>query len=68
MQNKSKKEEEKKMRKSNCCNESLIVKTNLCSKCLKEVKISKLTAYDFKRDNVLGLPFNEEKLNRFFIN
>lgn len=51
------------MRNSNCCNESLIVKTNLCSKCLKEVKISKLTAYDFKRDNVLGLPFNEEKLN-----
>lgn len=51
------------MRNSNCCNESLIVKTNLCSKCLKEVKIGKLTVYDFKRDNVLGLPFNEEKLN-----
>jgi hypothetical protein len=47
------------MRKSNCCKAELLPRTVLCSKCLSEVKIEKLTAEDFIEDNVLKLPFKE---------
>ena len=45
--NLTQKEKEKKMRKSNCCKAELLPRTVLCSKCLSEVKIEKLTAEDF---------------------
>lgn len=48
------------MRKSNCCKAELLPRTVLCSKCLSEVKIEKLTAEDFIKDNVLKLPFKEK--------
>ena len=57
--NLTQKEKEKKMRKSNCCKAELLPRTVLCSKCLSEVKIEKLTAEDFIKDNVLKLPFKE---------
>lgn len=47
------------MRKSNCCKAELLPRTVLCSKCLSEVKIEKLTAKDFIEDNVFNLPFKE---------
>ena len=47
------------MRKSNCCKAELLPRTVLCSKCLSEVKVKKLTAEDFIKDNVLNLPFKE---------
>ena len=47
------------MRKSNCCKAELLPRTVLCSKCLSEVKVIKLTAVDFIEDNVLKLPFKE---------
>ena len=47
------------MRKSNCCKAELLPRTVLCSKCLSEVKVRKLTAEDFIEDNVLNLPFKE---------
>ena len=47
------------MRKSNCCKAELLPRTVLCSKCLSEVKVEKLTAEDFIKDNVLNLPFKE---------
>ena len=47
------------MRKSNCCKAELLSRTVLCSKCLSEVKVRKLTAEDFIEDNVLKLPFKE---------
>ena len=57
--NLTQKEKEKKMRKSNCCKAELLSRTVLCSKCLSEVKVRKLTAEDFIEDNVLKLPFKE---------
>ena len=57
--NLTQKEKEKKMRKSNCCKAELLPRTVLCSKCLSEVKVRKLTAEDFIEDNVLNLPFKE---------
>lgn len=57
--NLTQKEKEKNMRKSNCCKAELLPRTVLCSKCLSEVKVRKLTAEDFIEDNVLKLPFKE---------
>lgn len=57
--NLTQKEKEKNMRKSNCCKAELLPRTVLCSKCLSEVKVRKLTAEDFIEDNVLNLPFKE---------
>ena len=48
------------MRKSNCCKAELLPRTVLCSKCLSEVKVRKLTAEDFIEDNVLKLPFKDK--------
>ncbi len=58
--NLTQKEKEKNMRKSNCCKAELLPRTVLCSKCLSEVKVEKLTAEDFIEDNVLKLPFKEK--------